>query len=513
MRKMRHWRVVQAGVLGGVLLALGCDGENTPKQFTQMDSAVHLAPDASPGEDGSVQPVMDAAARDASSDDAGEADAAVERPFIASVGPVRIARGDRMVIRGRHLENARLVSIAGLTATLLAVSAAELVAEVPLEIPGDACEAPAEVVVETEAGLSEPFPLTLVRRAPTVTGLDGTDVRAGASFVVVGTHLEDAQVTLGDTELNVEDRSASALMVAVPREVSRGQAQLTIKGSCGLAWVMVNVLPPLPRILDIDQTNLAPNGVTLITFEMDDPSQLRGVRVEAGWVPVDDPKYCNWLPSADSNTTRTIAVRMPAGLKLGANNLTLAGMFGESLPVTVQGVPTPSLWPSPPVRLLWPGSRAADDGSFPVGTNSPFRLAEQNPDAPADLSLMYAFSFYEYPGSSACMGQGTIAGREIHCIGDCPYWSARCLESFGDVCYPISGSYRISSTTNTVAFDVDRSSSGGLSEHFVGGWASADGVSPPGVGDDTRDQRLVVRSTYSGLQLAIAHYLLDRCNQ
>jgi hypothetical protein len=505
-RRVRERKLVLSlSLLTVVGSVQGCSTDKHAAHEAQtQDASTDMNPVQGAHDAGSAVP-------DAQSDDGGQVvDNGRELPILASIEPPRVARGEQIVIAGSHLRGVDHVRIGGIASAVLGGSSDRLVVQVPTKISGEACETSVEVVLETEAAASDPFPLTLVRRAPTVTGFDGTDVRSGTSFVIAGTNLEDAQVSLGDTKLSVEERSASALKVAVPNGTSRGEAQLRVTGTCGQTSLAVSVLPPLPRILSIDQLTLSPNGVTRITFEMDQPAELRGIRVGSGWVPANDPKYCGWLPSSDGSSVRTIAVRMPDDMPLGDNSLSLAGLFGESSSFTIQGVEPPALVPFPPLRILWPSSQAIDDGTFPVGTRTPFSLGDLDPAAPPDPTEGWSYYLsFEGVNGSDCGGGGTVTGMERHCVGGCSSATFRCDPNAGDACNPLSGTFRLTRDTNMVEIDIDRSASGGLPqpEHFVGGWVGPDGISQPGSVVGQSEQRLVLRSTYSGLQLDIVHFV------
>ena len=106
--------------------------------------------------------------------------------------------------------------------------------------------------------------------------------------------------------------------------------------------------------------------------------------------------------------------------------------------------------------------------------------------------------------TSVMVMNGRISGNESHHHPTDPTMSSS---------HPMIGTYRLSATENVVNLSIDRTSSGGTLEYYVGGWVGHDGtMAPSSVANNSTPAFLVLRSVRTGLQLSIGHSINPICN-
>jgi hypothetical protein len=496
-------------LIGVALLCVGC-GDNGARPLR----------DAAPSSDSDIPvTVGDASlAVDALSDTGGRdggLDTGPGLPTITALEPSTVFRGDSLEMTGfGFLPNPRTV-IEGVTLQPTSASATDLTFTIPSDFPLAGCDEQLPIVVVTDLGTSAALSLLVRDPGPTFFPLANTMIPAGDVLTLTGCGLAGATVTAANgralTELQAADTTIST---TIPQGFATGQTTLIVTTPRGQTQVAIQVLPPRPRVVSTDIPTVGPSGVVFVTTSATDHSQLTGVQIGSRTISPTDPSSFIWSPI--SGSPNVFAVRVPAIAQPGTVNMTLTGPSGTgpAFPLTVVA-PAPVM-PPPVATVVIPPTAAADGDTFPIGTTTPFPLDDPGATMPVTWGWSYYLSFTD---PLDCSGNGIVAGAERYITqGSVAAPGSGSCDPTLNVCHPVTGTFSLTATSNTVNLTIDRTSSGGEKESYTGGWVAADGVSPvtatlPGGSGYNGPAYLVLRSLRTGIQLSIQHGVNVTCNQ
>jgi hypothetical protein len=456
-------------------------------------------------------------------------------PFIGSAEPERVELGATLVLRGASfLPNPRVyVASQSLDTFSAEPTDGALSLVLPAELELDGCEVPLDVTVETDHGLSEPASLTALYPAPLMREKDAA-VGAGATLELHGSWLRNAIATLRGSAVPTTI-SGDALRVTVPRSAALGDTELLIQTPCGQANVPLTVRAAAPVLSSIDLKTVSPDGVLYVNADVPDRADVRTVRLGAREISVADDSNFHWMQPDQFGHEFSFAVRVPQDMPIDDFEIGLVtGSAGQSNTLPVAVVSPTGTHPSGPAKIRMTSLRAADDGSFPVGSTSPFAGGDFGPyQSFEQAEWVYRLHFTGEPiagdedagvPTARQCNAGTFTGIEL----SCPQTNCVKSEYYPDVCacntrvgcnedptvtcHEIRGTYQFSKDENQARFTIDRRPSGGELEEYVAGWANEDGslVSRESPQSGTR---IVARSQRTGIQLLITHYTSLDCSQ
>jgi hypothetical protein len=482
---------------------------------TTIDSGGDISPDSGSRDAETDVFGGDVSTEDAVTVDAGDAGGEVRPPMtprIISVAPSAPFRGDQFVVEGTDLVPLRRAVLGTVELEPIANSATTLTFKVPTMFPLSSCAGVADLVIETAVGESSAVPVQILDPGPSI-GPIAASIPAGTALTLSGCNLATARATLSGQALAVQAGTATTLTVTIPRDASTGVATLVVANDRGLSQFQITVLPPTPQVLATDLQSVSTGGVLFITTDAQDKRLIDSVRVGDVTLSVSDPASAVWTDQGSTPTMVRLAIRIPTTVVLGNENIALNGSSGMSVPYPVT-ITAPTMFAPPGAGpILLTPSAVADDGSFPIGTQGAFRLGDPGVTAPSDWS--YVFSPYDSSSTpsdiATCTGIGTIKGTERHTCPGCEEGSpSGCGPTNYDRCHPFTGTYIVSSKSNVAMVTIDRTSSGGVIEEYVGGWVTADGTLPGP--NNNGSSWLVLRSLRTGIQLSIRHGLRPRCS-
>ena len=336
-----------------------------------------------------------------------------------------------------------------------------------------------------------------------------TPLRQGEPAFLTGAHLSGARVLLGTRELAAHTENDGRLRIEVPRDHPLGVTEITATTDCGVVKVLVEILVARPKVLLVDPPAVAPDGMLIVSLA--ERSDITSIQIGGETITSLGPANFRWHP----NGSAVFAVRVPMALatQVKAGNtvsvaMRVSGAGGSSDPLSIALMSPSPIRPPSPTELVFLPTRLTGDTTYPLGTMAPYGQGSNTP--------VSVYSWIYPLNTQGTCGEGTIDGTENGCLvrPGCD-WHRRCPDSPDprSACHPIQGRYRVGSTVNHVEFTIDRTSTGGIVEHYVGGWTSMeDPHLPPPTHPVARvDAYLTVRSRETGIQLSIKHGLRPGC--
>ncbi|MFF2493331.1 IPT/TIG domain-containing protein [Agromyces sp. NPDC058064] len=266
----------------------------------------------------------------------------VPAPVLTALDPDRgpTSGGTPVTITGTDLAGATEVTVDGVPVTFTQVSDTEITFETPAHAGG-----PADVVVTTPGGESNPLPFTYVVGA-VLTALDPEEgpTSGGTLVTITGTDLADA------TEVTVDGASVSFTQVSgtqitfttAPHAAGEVDVVVTTPGGASAPMPFTYVAPPVLTSLDPDEGPTA--GGTSVTITGTTLGGAAEVTVDGASVPFTQV----------SDTEITFATPAHAA---GPVEVTVTTAGGESDPLEFTYVPAPAL------EALAPGSGPATGGT------------------------------------------------------------------------------------------------------------------------------------------------------
>ncbi len=427
------------------------------------------------------------------------------RPSVQRVIPSGVALGGSVRVEGAGFEPNPQVLLGDrqLAPALSGHGFVEFV--VPTDLGLGGCSAALELRVKNDEGVSDPLLLD-VREPPPELAPTELSVPAGELLVLQGKNLSQAEMRLGGRVLSAGVAEDGSLSVMVPANLAPGSAELVVTTACSDARLVMNILAPLAQILQIVPPRLAVGGVAFIRSDLAVREDLIAVRVGSTLVDAGDPRYLAWPSTDDPGLAGLFGIRLPEGFDPGSVQVALELTNGSTQGVGIDIVPAPNFAPGSPSEILFPPTRAANDGTFPISTTSAFMLRDS--DDNTESSWFYYLNFRADGSASAeqCL-RGTVGGLECYYV--VPQSGANLCGS-ADMTFPLQGSYVLDTGNNKLELTIDRGTNGGV-EQYVGGWMMGDGG--PADSAATTGAFILLVSQQTGRQLRIRHSLTpsQRC--
>jgi hypothetical protein len=269
-----------------------------------------------------------------------------------------------------------------------------------------------------------------------------------------------------------------------------------VAGASGEGGAVTDVEPP--QIVSINRESIAPGGVVEITATFSDRASVAGALVGETQIDATDSTNFAWPSAAIATAAGTLAIRVPDDVAPGVIALRLLGSTGPGEAIDLRVIEPPAgLAPAPTLGAFFVPSRLAsedpDDDPFPIPDFNPRPLLS-SPEANAEWTYEITLNDGDY----VCRSSGTVTGFERHeaIAGSFDY----------DAEHPLTGSYDLES--DRVQVTIERSSSGGSAETYVGGWTG------PSVGElasaDPEERTLaplILTSGLTGRQIVIEHFM------
>lgn len=189
-------------------------------------------------------------------------------PSITSVFPYQGVPGDVINIDGASFSTGGLKVYLTQGATSIKLEP-ELLSDTQLQVtlPGDIGAGPYDITVVTSAGTSNAVRYTVLT-GPYISNLEPNLGRAGSSFTIVGTGLDndDPIVTLdrGDIDYTLYPTvyTATSIKVDLPYDIRPGNYQVTVANLGGVSSAAIfTVLTEVPTLTNLSQTSGKPGTV------------------------------------------------------------------------------------------------------------------------------------------------------------------------------------------------------------------------------------------------------------
>ena len=466
-------------------------------------------------------------------------------PKITHVSPSTAAPNETVSIRGTNLLPNPRILVGGQEIKPAKSGEKQLSVRLPPGLGGGSCEARVGLAVRTNRGTSTPAFLLVRERDPRLDHC-GDKVLTGRALRLKGSGFAGATFTLGDATLIVRASTDTEATVMIPKDHPLGRSVLAVANQCDRDEIDVQVKTAPPQIVSVDPPkSVAPTGILEITTDVTDPSLITSAQLGSFTFPATDPSLFRIVPSQDALANVVVALRIPADTNLGRTKLRLTGPAGTGdralVEVAVPKEPTPppardTCGPPTPtsvskayaffsVPIRYPSLRAGDDETIPLGSSNdggPLQLSCQHLSHDDGI---YSEWFYDLriERTPACGLSGTITGWEMYCprkegcvpTGHYAPMRRHCRpETVSDYvpqnlkCFPLTATYRLNSTDNTIRLTVDR---GDGPEEYVGGWGLGEELNPPQANDEYSHPRfgyLLLRSKRTGLQMTLLANLL-----
>jgi hypothetical protein len=494
---------------GGATLDDGAQGDGQTESV--IDSAIEASANDSEAADSGrpTEPMIDGGV-DLPSGEGDAADGSMA-PAIVSVTPTAVFRGDEFSVTGSNFLPMARAKLGNVALDPIQTDAGALTFRVPADFALRSCEEAVNVVIETDVGASPPASLVVRDPGPTLKSAPAS-IPAGATLELRGCNLTGAQVTIDGRPLTVQ-ATETRLTVTIPLDTPAKLASLVVTTARGRSEVQTMILPPTPQIVTTDLGTVGNGGIVFITTDTKNKGLIDSVRIGDRTILVSDANDFIWSDQGSSPTTSRMAVRIPADAIPGIVNVALDGPSGASDPFPIMVIAPPTFAPPAAGVIVITPTAADPDGTFPIGTQAAFRVAD--PGITPDVSpWSYVISFYDSsPSGTTCTGIGTVSGTERHRRPpDTTAGAVPCRPDTHDACHPVTGTYVINGNGNGVMLNIDRTSTGGIVEPYVGGWVAADGTSIPAPGTNGSSY-LVIRSLRTGIQISIRHGITTGCTR